>query len=148
MTNSKIQWLFFLTVIIICNSGSKSPTNTHSELMLSGNDSLPSMKPSYQDIYSIDYKWGENIGKLKHDPSTQIENYNYRLTREGLEVRIELYHVNNRIITLEKRTFDKNNVQLTLEAFEFTENNDCMSNTQWSNKEKMSYICNALGVID
>ena len=142
MKNStKNQGLFFLAVIIICNSGSRLTANSYSEQVLSGNDSLiPFVKPAYREIYSIDYKWGEKIGKLKHDPSTKVEKYNFRLSDEGLDVRIEVYHNTNRIITVEKRTFDKNNVQLTLEAFDFTENNDCMSCTQWNDEEKMSYI--------
>lgn len=80
MKNStKNQGLVFLAVIIICNSGSKLPLNSKADQELSGNDSLiPFVKPSYQEIYSTDYKWTEMIGILKHDSSTKIEFYSLK----------------------------------------------------------------------
>jgi hypothetical protein len=107
---------------------------------VSGKDSAVSgKKPTYQDIYSEDEKRSEVIGNLKHDPSTNKKDYNYKLGEDGNETRISLYSVKDRLVTIEKRVYDKNNNELGYSMFDFNENNVCLSNTQRDYKESMSY---------
>jgi len=136
---TQIQRLVFLAVIIICNSGSKLPLNSKADQELSGNDSLiPFVKPSYQEIYSTDYKWTEMIGILKHDSSTKIEFYSLKLNVQGDEERVQLYHNSDRMIRIEKRIYDKSNNELSYDMFDFDKNNICLSFTEWGLKENMS----------
>lgn len=141
-----------LLPIISCNFESKRPINTKAVESLTINDTNVKKnnshkdsveiksRPTYQDIYSEEWKRGEIIGKLKHDPSTKIKDYNYQLNDQGNKVNIELYHIKDRIVLIEKRTFDKINDQLKLDVYDFSEDNSCNAYTIWTKKEMMSYI--------
>lgn len=152
---NRIAWLFYITLFVSCNSGStKADKNavsdsindrTKTELIISKDSTLPESKPTHQEIYSEEWKRDETMAKLKFDPSTKIKNFNYKLNDNGYEVRIELYYINDRIVTVEKRIFDKDNDQLTLTAFDFVKDNECNSMTQWKKEDRMSYIYSMYG---
>lgn len=148
---NQIIWLVLLVTVISCNSSTKKLNNNDpdnslkssnfkmSEITSTKDSVIPEKKPTYQDIYSGDWKRSEIIGNLKHDPSTNKKDYNYKLKNDGNEVRISYYSVKDRIIRIEKRTYDKTDNELSFSMFDFDENNLCISNTQWNNVEKMSY---------
>jgi len=139
-----------MVLFVSCNSGSKKANNniasdpidenTKTELINSKDSIVPESKPTHQEIYSEEWKRDEIKAKLKYDISTKKKNFNFKLNDNEDEVRIELYHVKDRIVTIEERIFDKDNDQLKLDVFDFTEDNDCTSSTHWNKKEQMSYI--------
>lgn len=147
---NQIIWLVYMVLFISCNSGSKKANknpagdpigeNTKTELIFSKDSIVPESKPTHQEIYSEEWKRDEIKAKLKFDPSTKIKYFNFKINENENEVRIELYHVRDRIVTVEKRIFDKDNEQLSFSMFDFDENNKCLSNTQRDYKEDRSYI--------
>ena len=107
---------------------------------VSGKDSaIFEKKPTYQQLYSESEKRFEITGNLKHDSITKKKDYNYKLGVDGNEARITVYYISDRIVRIEKRIYDMDNNELGFSMFDFNENNACFSNTQWNNKEKMSY---------
>lgn len=102
-------------------------------------------KPTHQDLYSSEWKRNEIKAKLKFDPSTKKDTFNFKLENNKGDVQIELYHVNDRIITVEKRIFARGNDQLRLEVFDFTVDNACISMTRWKKEDRMSYIYSLYG---
>lgn len=147
---NQIIWLVYMVLFVSCNSGSKKANNnlasvpidqnTKTELIISKDSIVPEKKPTYQEIYSEEWNRDEIKAKLKFDLSTKKKNFNFKTNNNVNEVRIELYHVNDRIVTVEKRIFDKGNDQLSYSIFDFDENNKCQSNTQRDYKEDRSYI--------
>lgn len=147
---NQIIWLIYMVLFVSCNSGLKKANNnissdpidenTKTELINSKDSIVPESEPTNQEIYSEEWKRDEIKAKLKYDPSTKKKNFNFKLNDNEGEVRIELYHVKDRIVTVEERIFDKDNDQLKLDVFDFTEDNDCISSTHWNKKEQMSYI--------
>jgi hypothetical protein len=143
--------LGLLCIIINCNSGSKetnidlgikqiSKTDITQAQSISRIESEGLQKrPTYQEIYSKSGQINKIIGEQKHDPSTKKESYISTLNVKGDEVRIELYHINNRIVTVENRIYNKDK-QLNYSMFYFDEKNVCFSNTKRDYKEDRSYI--------
>ncbi|MBA4411612.1 MAG: hypothetical protein C0397_19615 [Odoribacter sp.] len=142
-------WIICLVFIVSCNSGTKKsnsnqadkPVKVETEVnkshLISRNDSLISKrKPTYQQLYSESEQRFEIIGNLKHNPSTGKKIYNYNLGRDS--IKITLYHLNERIVTIEKRIYNNNN-ELGFRIFDFNEKNDCFSSSQWNSSEKMTY---------
>lgn len=147
----QLACLICLILIVSCNTNPKKSNNNQVteiskksdikiEQSVSGKDSVIfEKKHTYQQLYSESEKRFEITGNLKHDSVTKKKDYNYKLGVDGNEARITLYYINNRIVTIENRKFDKNNNQLGYNMFDFDESNVCLSNTQRDYKEKMSY---------
>ena len=126
-------------------SGTLIGKNIKTEQIISKDSTVPEGKPTYQDLYSREWKRTEIIGKLKFGPSTKKDTFNFKLGNNEGDVKIELYHINDRIIRVEKRIFDKNNDNLRLVVFDFSNDNVCISKTEWRKEDQMSYVYSLYG---
>jgi hypothetical protein len=147
----EIPCFVFFSILINCNSGTKklninqavksiNKTEVKEVQFVAIKDSLVSQtRPTYQELYRKSEQINEAIGKLKYDPSTRKKEIISKLNDNGDEGRIELYHLNDRIITIEERNYDKSNKQINGSSYDFDEKNACFSNCQWITKDKMSY---------
>jgi len=95
--------------------------------------------PSSQEIYSFDSKRVAIIGKLKRGPTTKISEYKSLSNDSSLESRVALYYINKRIVRIESRIYDISGEEQSFSIFDFDEDNNCISNTQWSKKDLISY---------
>lgn len=144
---NQLIWII-LVCFVSCNTGAKKQegnkvvtpvkkTEVTKMQSASSNDSLISKeKPTYQKLYTESERRFGEIGKLKYNPSTKKKIYNYVLKSDS--IKITLYHINERIATIEKRIYNKNK-QLEFYIYDFNENNDCFSCSQWNCTEKMTY---------
>lgn len=103
-------------------------------------DSVPKPKALKSDeIYILNEKLNEIIGKLKYDPNTQKTEFKYLYDTSGLEARVVLYYIKERVVKIEKRIYGKENNEISLSIYDFDETNKCFLNTQWTRIEKESY---------
>jgi hypothetical protein len=149
-----IFWIF----LVSCNLNTKNTEDKQAstrladdrtrDVQIKGHNKTDSIKMvkdlTHQDIYSVENKWGEEIGALKHSSATLKKSFNYYIQEDLERVQIELYYIENRIITIEKRVFNKNQDQIKLYTYDFTKDNVCVSNTLWQSDEQMSYIYSML----
>ncbi len=91
------------------------------------------------EIYILNENLSENIGKLKYDPNTEKSEFKYLYDTSGLEARVVLYYVKERVVKVEKRIYGKDNNEISHSMYNFDETNECFSNTQWTRKDRESY---------
>ena len=144
---------FFLLVITILWVGCNSPKN-HPKKIKDEVRNSPIVKTEEKQskkintntslsqlVYSENEKRTENIGKLKHNSSTQKKTYSFKNEITGNNNEITLYYINKRIVRIEKRIWNNKDekVQLGYSMYDFNDKNVCIANTERNYKEKMSH---------
>jgi hypothetical protein len=141
-------WTFFLICIFGCNSGTKKQINnqtyerknetqyTKKQPLLKNDSFIQKEKPTYQQLYSESERRLEATGSLKHDLATKNKTYNYLQSNDS--VKITLFYIGKRIVTVEKRIF-KGNIEKGFNIYDFDENNNMFSESKWNNVEKMTF---------
>lgn len=114
---------------------------SYSQVSLAEKDAVITVKkPTSEDLYTLDCKMAEALTALKYGPSTKQSKVSYPLENTGLVANVVLYYQNKRLIRVEKRIYDKSNVQTSYNMFNFNERNGCFTNAQWNAKDVKTCI--------
>ena len=141
-------WLFFLILIVSCNSGSmKTNNNQSAESVKNEYDKVAQniirkdsvvwdKKPTSGQIYSAIETKLDIWAKIKFDTSTIVKHYKNKIGKN--EHDISCYFSKDRLISVENRIIGEKGEDISFMMFHFYDKNRCFANYRKDNEKDTS----------